>query len=76
MPIMAARLEVSFVSLHYAYFIVTSLIGSVILYTTSSQIIDLHYVDALFMSCSAMVGTGLNVVRPGHLFRMCSQKLT
>ena len=39
------------------------MIGSVILYTKSTQINDLHYVDALFMSFSAMTGTGLSVVR-------------
>lgn len=42
-----------------------SMVGSVILYTRSTQINDLHYVDALFMSFSAMTGTGLNVVRLG-----------
>ncbi|OQD84279.1 hypothetical protein PENANT_c013G00969 [Penicillium antarcticum] len=39
-----------------------STIGSVILYTTATPIHDLHYADALFMSFSAMTGTGLNVV--------------
>lgn len=63
---MPALLELDFLTLHYAYFVLTSAIGSVILYTTSTRIHNLHYVDALFMSFSAMTGTGLNVVRLGN----------
>ncbi|OKO97779.1 Low-affinity potassium transport protein [Penicillium subrubescens] len=37
------------------------MIGSVILYTKATQINDLQYVDAFFMSFSAMTGTGLSV---------------
>lgn len=60
---MAALSDCSSLTLHYAYFIIASLIGSVIIYLTSTQIDDIHYADASFMSFSAMVGTGLNVVR-------------
>ena len=49
-------------TLHYAYFIFMSAICSVILYTTATPICDIHYADALFMSFSAITGTGLNVV--------------
>jgi hypothetical protein len=66
MPIMADLLGFSPLRLHYAYFILTPAIGSVIFYTASTQIHDLHYVDALFMCFSAMTGTGLNVVRLGY----------
>lgn len=62
MPIMASLWGLDSLTLHYAYFIFMSAIGSVILYTTATPIYDLHYADALFMSFSAMTGTGLNVV--------------
>jgi len=65
MPIMADRLGLSPLMIHYVYFILTPVIGSVIFYTASTQIHDLHYVDALFMCFSAMTGTGLNVVSSG-----------
>jgi hypothetical protein len=64
MPIMADLLAFSPLTLHYAYFILTPAIGSVIFYTASSHIHDLHYSDALFMCFSAMTGAGLSVVRP------------
>lgn len=60
---MAKLLDCNTLNLHYVYFIVTSVISSVIIYMTSVQISDLQYADALFMSFSAMTGTGLNVVR-------------
>lgn len=69
MPIMADLLGLSPLTLHYAYFVLIPAIGSIIFYTASTQIHDLHYVDALFMCFSAMTGTGLNVVRLGcYLF--------
>ncbi|KAJ5698380.1 hypothetical protein N7462_000385 [Penicillium macrosclerotiorum] len=58
---MAALLGLNFVVLHFAYFIILPAIGSVIFYTASTQIHDLRYVDALFMTFSAMTGTGLNL---------------
>lgn len=63
MPIMADLLRFSPLTIHYAYFILTPTICSIIFYTAPTQIHDLHYVDALFMCFSAMTGTGLNVVR-------------
>ncbi|KAJ5899322.1 hypothetical protein N7495_004066 [Penicillium taxi] len=58
---MAALFKINFLTIHYAYFILVSMIGSVIIYTTS-KIHSLHYVDALFISVSTITGTGLNVV--------------
>lgn len=52
----------NFLALHYAYFILTCVIGSVIIYTASTQIYSTNYVEALFMCISAMTGTGLSVV--------------
>ncbi|KAJ5188464.1 hypothetical protein N7491_004789 [Penicillium cf. griseofulvum] len=62
MPIMADLLEFNPLTLHYAYFISTSFIGSIIFYTAPSPIHDLQYPDALFMCFSAMTGTGLGVM--------------
>jgi hypothetical protein len=62
MPIMASLLKSKPLLLHCTYLFLMSMIGSVILYTRSTQITDLPYVDALFMSFSAMTGTGLTVV--------------
>lgn len=61
--VMDLLLKPNFLALHYVYFIVMSMIGSVIIYVTSTQIYDIQYVDALFMSVSAITGTGLSVVR-------------
>jgi hypothetical protein len=62
MPIMADRFKLNSLSLHYAYFILTPVIVSVIFYTCANHD-DLHYIDALFMCFCAITGTGLNVVR-------------
>lgn len=61
---MADLLEFNPLRLHYAYFILTSFIGSIIFYTAPSPIHGLQYPDALFMCFSAMTGTGLGVVCP------------
>lgn len=63
MPIMADLIRLRPLTLHYAYFVLTPTICSIIFYTAPTQIHSLHYVDALFMCFSAMTGTGLNVVR-------------
>ncbi|KAJ5359661.1 uncharacterized protein N7496_012074 [Penicillium cataractarum] len=59
---MASILKSRLLLLHCTYLFLMSMIGSVILYTKSTQISDLQYVDALFMSFSAMTGTGLTVL--------------
>ncbi|KAJ6104266.1 hypothetical protein N7523_010586 [Penicillium sp. IBT 18751x] len=59
---MADLLGLSPLRIHYAYFILVPTFASVIFYTASTQIHELHYVDALFMCFSAMTGTGLNVM--------------
>ncbi|KAJ5966998.1 hypothetical protein N7501_003246 [Penicillium viridicatum] len=62
MPIMADLIRFSPLTIHYAYFILTPTVCSIIFYTAPTQIDSLHYVDALFMCFSAMTGTGLNVL--------------
>lgn len=57
----------NFLSLHYAYFIATGLVTSVIVYLASTPWQSLAYVDALFMCVSAMTGAGLNTVRPSSV---------
>ncbi|OQD69239.1 hypothetical protein PENPOL_c002G01657 [Penicillium polonicum] len=59
---MADLIRFSPLTIHYAYFILTPTVCSIIFYTAPTQIDGLHYVDALFMCFSAMTGTGLNVL--------------
>ncbi|KHN93993.1 Cation transporter [Metarhizium album ARSEF 1941] len=56
------RQHVNFVSLHYAYFIVVSLLASVAFWLLSDPKLSVTYVDSLFMVVSGITGTGLNVV--------------
>jgi aminopeptidase-like protein len=63
MPIMVDRFKLNSLTLHYAYFILTPMIVSVVFYLSAHHD-DLHYIDALFMCFCAITGTGLNVVRP------------
>ncbi|CAG8080878.1 unnamed protein product [Penicillium salamii] len=60
MPIMADLFKLNSLTLHYAYFVLTPMIVSVIYYATHKD--DLRYVDALFMCFSAVTGTGIDVV--------------
>ncbi|MCJ1261315.1 hypothetical protein MMC22_001179 [Lobaria immixta] len=60
----------SYYSLHFCYFVVTTLISSVILKGKSGNeqaLFQLRYIDALFLSASAMTCTGLNTVNLGSL---------
>ncbi|KAJ5803350.1 uncharacterized protein N7503_005800 [Penicillium pulvis] len=61
MPQLSAFLRWDTITAHYVYFIITSTIGSVIIYT-SRKIPGFQYADAAFMSFSAMTGTGLTVI--------------
>lgn len=58
-------LRLNFYRSHLAYFIITILIVSCVLYGSSGSSEDdfkLRYIDALFMAASAMTNTGLNTV--------------
>lgn len=60
----------SYYPLHICYFVVTILISSVILNAKGSNeqaLFRLRYIDALFLSASAMTCTGLNTVNIGSL---------
>jgi hypothetical protein len=59
---MALCPPLNFLTLHYFYFIATSIIASVIFYLTSASWRSVAYVDSIFMCVSAMTGAGLNTV--------------
>lgn len=52
----------NFITLHYAYFILTSIIASAIFYGTSRPSQSISYTDSLFLIVSAMTEAGLNTV--------------
>lgn len=62
--VMAVLPPFNFLTLHYVYFIATSLVSSVVLYLTSTPWRSVAYVDAVFLCVSAMTGAGLNTVGP------------
>jgi hypothetical protein len=53
----------NFLTLHYLYFVVMGLIWSLIVWGSSQPPQSVGYTDSLFLSVSAMTGTGLNTVR-------------
>ncbi|KAL4909920.1 hypothetical protein BDW74DRAFT_45729 [Aspergillus multicolor] len=57
----------NFLTLHYAYFIIVSLISSLIFWGASNPSRSVWYTDALFMCVSAITGTGLNSVEASTL---------
>jgi Trk-type K+ transport system membrane component len=50
----------NFITIHYLYFIVTTLIASVVFYCISTPAWSIPYADSLFHQISAMSGAGLN----------------
>ncbi|KAL4809291.1 cation transport protein-domain-containing protein [Aspergillus unguis] len=52
----------NFLTLHYAYFIIVSLISSLVFWGASNPARSVSYTDALFQCVSAITGTGLNSV--------------
>ncbi|EQB56524.1 hypothetical protein CGLO_03467 [Colletotrichum gloeosporioides Cg-14] len=52
----------NFITLHYAYFIGTSLLASAVFYASSNPRGSISYVDALFLVVSAITEAGLNTV--------------
>lgn len=58
---------ITFISIHYAYFIVFAMIGSVIFWKSSSDQRPVSYVDSLFLMVSAMTLAGLNTVNLSEL---------
>lgn len=52
----------NFISIHYAYFIVTSLVSSIIFWGASTPPRSVKFFDALFLCISAMTLAGLNTI--------------
>ncbi|KAL5342457.1 cation transport protein-domain-containing protein [Aspergillus crustosus] len=57
----------NFLTLHYAYFIIVSLISSLIFWGASNPARSVSYTDSLFMCVSAITGAGLNSVEASTL---------
>ncbi|EPE04669.1 impb mucb samb family protein [Ophiostoma piceae UAMH 11346] len=51
-----------FITIHYAYFIVTPLVFSLIFWGSSTPALSISYTDSLFLVVSAMTESGLNTV--------------
>lgn len=54
--------EINFITLHYLYFIGTSLISGIIFWGSSSPPRSVRFIDSLFLTVSAMTEAGLNTV--------------
>ncbi|KAI0160587.1 TrkH-domain-containing protein [Xylariaceae sp. FL1272] len=52
----------NFITVHYAYFIVVSLLTSLVFWGSSNPKFSISYVDSLFLVISAMTEAGLNTV--------------
>jgi hypothetical protein len=59
--------EFSFIQWHYFYFIVTSLVSSIIFWGSSTPAKSVTYIDSLFLCVSAMTEAGLNTVNLSEL---------
>ena len=57
------RLEpLSFITIHYMYFLSTCLIASLIFWGSSTPAKSVRFIDAFFLAVSAMTEAGLNTV--------------
>jgi hypothetical protein len=54
--------HLNYMTFHYLYFILTTLVSSIIFWLSSRPERSINYVDPLFMATSAMTETGLNTV--------------
>lgn len=50
--------KINFITIHYAYFILTGLIASLLLWGSATPFRSLSYTDALFLAVSAMTEAG------------------
>lgn len=57
----------NFITLHYAYFIITCLLSAVIFWGASTPAKSVTFTDSLFLCVSAMTLAGLNTVNLSHL---------
>lgn len=64
-PLRAARRflpELNFITLHYLYFIGLSLFSAIVFWGSSTPKFDVSFIDALFLTSSAMTEAGLNTI--------------
>lgn len=54
--------KLNFIILHYTYFIATSLITAIIFWGSSTPAQSVSFIDALFLTTSAMTEAGLNTI--------------
>ena len=69
-PLRAVRRQLpplNFITIHYLYFIFTSLISGLILWGSNTPFRDLSFTNALFLAVSAMTEAGLNTVNLSEL---------
>ncbi|EME46044.1 hypothetical protein DOTSEDRAFT_70137 [Dothistroma septosporum NZE10] len=57
----------NFITIHYTYFIVSCMVSAVIIWGSSSPAHSVEFIDALFLSISAMTEAGLNTVNLSSL---------
>ncbi|KAI4602465.1 hypothetical protein KJ359_009709 [Pestalotiopsis sp. 9143b] len=58
---------VNFITLHYAYFIVTAIVGALVFWGSSAPQYSIGWWDSLFMVMSALTASGLNTVNLSQL---------
>ncbi|KAF2639691.1 TrkH-domain-containing protein [Massarina eburnea CBS 473.64] len=58
---------INFITVHYSYFIATTVVGAAIFWGASSPPKSISWWDSLFMTMSAMTGSGLNTVNVSQL---------
>ncbi|KAI0396446.1 TrkH-domain-containing protein [Xylariaceae sp. FL0594] len=56
------RPPLNFITVHYAYFLIVSLVASLVFWGSSNPRFSITYVDSLFLVISAMTEAGLNTV--------------
>ncbi|KAH9885178.1 TrkH-domain-containing protein [Xylariomycetidae sp. FL2044] len=57
----------NFITIHYAFFILLSILASLIFWGASTPRYSISYIDSLFMATSALTLTGLNTVNVSEL---------
>lgn len=58
---------INYITLHYAYFISTTVVATLIFWGTSNPAYSIGWWDCLFMVMSSITGTGLNTVNVSQL---------
>jgi hypothetical protein len=57
----------NFITLHYAYFVATTIIATLIFWGSSSPAKSISWWDSMFMCMSAVTGSGLNTINVSQL---------